>query len=167
MKKYFLLATTALLLSTSNVMAEVDGVGTVSATINVAVNVQKAPSIEVVSDLDWGTIYVSECSGSDEAIARFSEENGFEIGEQCSVTAYGGQKEGIIRVNNLPKNGALSISDMTTLGDGDDNILMLGNRLSLVDEGEDFREYMVLSDLQMNGAESGSFSGTITVTLNY
>ncbi len=120
MKKYFLLATTALLLGTSNVLAEG---GALEVEVNVSATVKAATTFVKESDMNFGTMYVDpEQHVSGTYLASFS----------CTSTVYltdavvhhnGDDEPGIVtvikekgysgytRIDGIDEDGTLALGD--------------------------------------------------------
>ncbi len=164
MKKYFLLATTALLLGTSNVMASGPEAGnggaggSVSATINISADMAHTPTIEILNDINWGKIYHS-CNGGNDLIASF-DADGFSASE--IVNGYTGQQQGRIKVSSLPAGGSVSIDAQAYMGNG---FGMDEMSLSQNTDGE----YVVLGKIYCHELKglNGNYTGTATITVTY
>ena len=94
MKKYFLLATTALLLGTSNVMAEVAA----SAVMRSIAAIKPIATIQVTQDMNWGTFYFdwNRFPGAELKIGSFTI-NGFTAEVNELMTHHdGNQQPGLI-----------------------------------------------------------------------
>ena len=169
MKKYFLLATTALLLGTSNVMAagpeagNSGAGGSVSATINVTGQIYSTPTINVLNHVNWGTIYAEDC----DILGTFAA-NGFTAGP--TVNGATGQQQGRIRVNNLPTDATVSITNSVGLLDGtaEGNAFLGMSEISLSEVSDG--EYLVLGSIGCAPnytLPTGTLSGNLTVTVAY
>ncbi|MBQ8785799.1 MAG: hypothetical protein IJZ59_07160 [Alphaproteobacteria bacterium] len=163
MKKYFLLATTALLLGTSNVIAaghdpDAAAGGSVSATINISADMAYTPTIEILNDINWGKIYHS-CNGGNDLIASF-DADGFSASE--IVNGYTGQQQGRIKLSSLPAGGSVSIDAQAYMGNG---FGMEEMSLSQNTDGE----YVVLGKIYCHELQglNGNYTGTATITVTY
>ncbi len=169
MKKYFLLATTALLLGTNNVMAETPTVGAQAfGSINVKGEIQLSPKIEVLSDLNWGTIYFGgRINGSSEYIARINGEGYLDSG-RFEITGQTGYEEAYFKVHNLPESATVNVETSKVLSNG---LFMKNIYLEDYEDGS-YRVFADLdTDLDENGEEielpTGTFTSFITITVNY
>ncbi len=169
MKKYFLLATTALLLGTSNVIAaghdpDAAAGGSVSTTMTVNGTILSAPTVEVLDDVNWGTIYLSEQNqtGVMPLIASFGVE-GFQTDGIYTINGYTGQIQGKIKVSNLPAGATISVDSTITL----DTVTMLDNEFV---EGNADGEYLLISNLYANDVNilpTGEISGSFPINITY
>ncbi len=172
MKKYFLLATTALLLNTSNVMANIIPVDTL---LEISVDLKQSASVEVEQHADFGTIYMG---GGDDAsftvhtpwadIAKF--ENGMITVDSEYVAHNVGGQVGIIKVIRNEAEGVIEptlSSNYAVLSDGvnleEARLVVFG------DEENGVQRYMLEGTLVVNmlDHQNGSGFGSLTVSINY
>ncbi len=171
MKKYFLLATTALLLVTSNVMAA-DGddnhiapssfVGSTSAIMNLRANIQSTPIIRVTQHMSWGTIYASTLSAAD--LGSFSS-SGYTAGSD--VDAHTEQIQGKFVIDNPTAIQQISLeTNGGSVNIGDSGLIM--NNVSYVATGNE-NEYIITASLSTadDFQTVGSHTGSMTINLDY
>ena len=158
MKKYFLLATTALLLSTSNVMAE--SLGSVSTTMNVYTSIEVAPTISIINEINWGTLYVD--SGASGELGRFTS-GGFEPGER--VKAHKDTEQGVFfygRPSNVADdlNYTLSFPERVVF-----NETLYMKDISTYESGG--KQYITATLYSDAGVMPGQASAPMMITVNY
>ena len=178
MKKYFLLATTALLLGTSNVMAEQLASRMI---LNIGGKVRNVAGILSKTDMDWGTFYLNwdSFSGSETKIGSFTED-GFEVltGSYGFVSYHNGlQQPG--EIQSLLTEGAY----VTVTGESGDNVSVyegmevrnlryvktediLKNDKKTGEKGKIIADLYV-TDYPSNAGTTGDISGTIQVSIYY
>ena len=160
MKKYFLLAATALLLGTSNVMAE--RAGSTTATMNVSVEMVAAPSIEIIQHMDWGTIYFDW-----NKMGRYPDFGRFEGGDfikHDSTAAATGQQVGIFRISGDRPFDIVLPSDVYF-----DDVSSSGLMMANISYTENASGNIVIN-AQLTGAEvdpTGEHTGSLVITVNY
>ena len=166
MKKYFLLATTALLLGTSNVMAGGvgDGAGgSVSTTMLVSGTIASTPTIEILDDVNWGIIYLSGIVDAPTADVAYFDETGFHAEGDHTINGYAGQVQGKIKVSNLPAGAIVSVPYEVEVSD---KFAMMGNEFIAGSNGE----YLLISTLEVrNDGEpvAGDVVGSFPITITY
>ncbi len=175
MKKYFLLATTTLLLGTSNVMAET---GDIEVEVNVSATVKAATTFEKISDMKFGTMYVAPenlIAGTKLAILTYDielepiiihHENDHEL---AMITAF--------YDNHQFEGGSLNIPVLRGLNDEGTLVLNEGlevRNMHIIDTRPASIENAVDIDFYVGGAlyltqdgYTGTGTGVITVGIDY
>ena len=112
MKKYLLLASTALLFSTNAWAGEITDAGH-SATVNAKVTLTDATIIDYVSDMDFGTLVLGSSFASETAVARVRSDGGgtatLDILSEDIVSHSGTPAVGVVASNE----GYLVINEIT------------------------------------------------------
>ncbi len=181
MKKYFLLATTALLLGTSNVMASGPeaGHGSSATTVNVQVSaeVKAAATFETNGVMNFGTMYVDVANVSaGTKLASFVQGGSFSKDNvvvhhegdnvQATVTVNTGGTTGVTPVFKNISNGTLSLGDGLEVR----NLAIInpsGSAVPVAETGVTV-SYRIYGDLYAKQANfTGTGSGTLTIGYDY
>ena len=178
MKKYFLLATTALLLGANNVLAQEAGYEDPESTtvnIQVSVTVKSAATFETNGVMDFGTIYVDKANVSaGDKLASFT--NGSLIKENkvvhhdgestpATVTASFGDASGATPVFKNVTGGTLSLGNGLELRN-----LVIYNPNSYTNPTglDDTVTYGIDGDLYATQSNfTGTGTGTLTIGYDY
>ncbi len=164
MKKYFLLATTALLLGTNNVMADFD----YQIDMNVYAAVEHTSTVTKLKDANFGTLYIKWQTLMDTKLASFSADGytttpdvAHAEGEQTGefyVTYGDTEQEPVIK--NLP-NGILNLGSGLEVR----NVGLLKTNTS--SDGME-ANYQLIGDLYTTeDSTSGSGNGVLTIGFDY
>ncbi len=172
MKKYFLLATTALILGTSNVMAGVVGPADLpKVDMQVSVNVKKAYGVSKNSDIDWGNLYIlNDVNYTEETkIAEFAGGSPTLV-DNTSIAAHTGGRQGDISAttylsSNLTFNGA-SIGEGEVTLDGSCGSLTMKNVGARAGSGGN---HYITGDLYATSLKvcDAPATGTLTIGFDY
>ena len=174
MKKYFLLATTTLLLSTSNVMAAPDVAQAASAVINIGVKLKTAASVEVLEHADFGTLYLNSFKGTSDGsnntyaeIAVFTNSQEYANVDSKYVAHITGSQVGVIQVTKNGNEGLTPVlsSPSVSICNGVD---FVNANLGFVNDIGDVQTYFLTGTLIVDmAAHDNEGTASLTVSMNY